>query len=231
MTRFLTLAAAALAALPAFAQAPTSPPVPPPNTITVTGEGRVAGVPDRAVVRLGVTTRAQTAAEALRAHEADMARVLTRVRQFGIADRDIQIQALALGEHYGPNGPDGFAATRIVAVTTDELRRVPELVAAVVGEGANRLDGLDYTMRDAQPLRLQALDLAVADARAKAERLAAASGVRLGRVVGVQEAPEGQLSPMPLYRMSADAEATPAAYSAGRTLVEARVVVVFEIAP
>ncbi len=229
MTRFLLSLLVALVALPAFAQSPVAP----SNTITVAGEGRVAGAPDQAVVRLGVTTRAATAAEALREHEADMARVLTRVREFGIADRDIQIEALSLGEHYGPNGPDGFAATRIVSVTTDDLRRVPELVAAVVGEGANRLDGLVYTIRDERPAMLQALDLAVADARAKAERLATASGVRLGRVLSVQETPIGGRPPMPMYRMAADAavEANPAAYSAGSTRVEAHVVVTFEIAP
>jgi len=229
MTRLLLLAVAALASMSALAQA--QPSAPPPNTITVTGEGRVAGTPDRAVVRLGVTTRAATAAEALRAHEADMARVLTRVRTLGIADRDIQIEALSLGENYGPNGPDGFAATRIVSVTTDDLRLVPELVAGVVGEGANRLDGLVYTMRDERPAVLQALDLAVADARAKAERLAAASGVRLGRVVGVQETPAGFGPPMPMYRAQADVTPNPAAYSAGSTRVDAAVVVTFEIAP
>lgn len=229
MTRLLLLAAAALTSMSALAQSPAIGPA--PNAITVTGEGRVAGTPDRAVVRLGVTTRAASAAEALRAHEADMARVLTRVRQFGIADRDIRIEALSLGEHYGPNGPEGYAATRIVSVTTDDLRLVPELVAAVVGEGANRLDGLVYAMRDERPAMLQALDLAVADARAKAERLAAASGVRLGRVVGVQEVPVGFGPPTPMYRASADVEATPAAYSAGSTRVDAAVVVTFEIAP
>lgn len=229
----LFLACLVVLAAPVQAQAVAAPP-PVPGTITVVGEGLVSVAPDRALLRLGVTTRAATAAEALRAHEADVARVLTRVRQFGIPDRQIQIEALAIHENYGQNGLDGVAAVRIVTVTTDSLRTVPDLVAAVVSEGANRLDGLTYTLRDPKPAEARALDAAVADARAKAERIARASGVTLGRVVAVQEGTTTM--PYPLGRSSGlslssvDISPEPGAYSAGSSEVRARVVVQFEIA-
>lgn len=236
MIRLLTaLALVAVASAPSRAQYQPMPAVGPPvpGTIGVTGEGTVSVAPDRALVRLGVTTRAGTAAEALRAHEADMARVLTRVRQFGVADRDIQIEGLSLGENYGPNGPDGFVAQRVVTVTTDSLRAVPDLVAAVVSEGANRLDGLVYTVRDARPAEALALDAAVADARAKAERIAGAAGVTLGRVLAVQELDTVVGYPPMPYGRGAEVEmavaAEPAAYSAGSNEVRARVAVQFEI--
>ena len=226
-----------LLAAPARAQLPVAPP-PVPGTITVSGEGLVSVAPDRAVLRLGVTTRAETAAEALRAHEADVARVLTRVRQFGIADRQIQIEALQVRENYGQNGLDGVVAVRVVTVTTDSLRTIPDLVAAVVSEGANRLDGLTYTLRDARHAEARALDAAVADAavadaRTKAERIASASGVTLGRVVAVQEASAAMPYPSGRFMSlaSVDVAPEPGAYSAGSSEVRARVVVQFEITP
>lgn len=220
----LLLAAAAASAQPALE----------PNTVTVSGQGVVSAPPDRAVLQLGVLTTAPTAAEALREHEDDVARVLTRVRSFGIADRQIQIQALQLGENYGPNGPDGYRAFRIVSVTTDSLAAVPEIVAGVVESGANQLNGIDYTLSEPGRYRDRALDEAVRQARSKAERLATAAGATLGGVVSVQEQGVGVVPYYPGRMMSADVEAVtvepePGAYSAGSNQVQAAVVVRYRL--
>lgn len=204
------------------------------GTITVSGQGRVSVAPDRALVRLGVLTRAATAPEALQEHEDDVARVLTQVRRFGIADREIEIEALSLGEDYGRDGPDGYRAQRVVTVTMDSLRRVPDLVAAVVGEGANQLQSIEYVVRDTTPIKALALDRAVADARTKAERIAAASGVTIGAVVAVQEGGSLSLPPILRYSRSTSAAAAapppqPGAYSTGSSEVVADVVVQFRI--
>lgn len=231
---FRTLALAAAAALAApLAGAQTLAMEPAARGITVVGEGVASASPDLAVVRLGVTTRAATAAEALRAHEADMARVLDRVRSFGIDDRDITIESLMLGDFYGPNGPDGYQAVRVVSVTTGDLARVPDLVASVVGEGANRLDGLVYTLRDAEPLTLRALDLAMAQARAKAERLAAAAGLAIVGVEAVEEQVGGLRPPLPVTAraQAMDGAGNPAAYSTGSAEVRVAVTVRFATAP
>ena len=229
--RFLIAALAILSAGPAAAQPMPAPP--PPGIISVSGEGAVSVSPDRARIRVGVVTRAATAPEALRQHEQDVVGVLTRVRQLGVADREIQLESLNLGENYGPNGPDGYVAQRAVTVTLDTLRLVPDLVAAVVSEGADQLQGIDYVVRDSRAAEAQALDRAVADARSKAERIASASGVTLGRVVGVQESGAPQVGPPGVYFArvaSADVAPTPGAYSAGSNTVVARVTVQFEIA-
>ncbi len=230
--RLLAAALIALVSVPALAQPMPAPP--PPGVISVSGEGVVSVSPDRARIRVGVVTRAATAPETLRQHEQDVLRVLTRVRQLGVADRDIRIESLSLGENYGENGRDGYVAQRTVTVTLDTLRLVPDLVAAVVSEGANQLQGIDYVVRDTREAEAQALDRAVADARAKAERIASASGVALGRVVGVQEAGAPQVGPpRPMFARAEASDAvapTPGAYSAGSNDVVARVTVQFEIA-
>ncbi len=205
-----------------------------PNTVTVTGEGIVSAPPDRAIVRLGILTRGETAAAALRDHEADMARVLREVRGFGIADRQISIEALNLGDYYGPEGPGGYQAYRIVAVTVDSLRIVPALIASVVESGANRLDGVQYAIRDATPYQNRALDLAMEKARAKAARLATASGRALGPVIAIQEQGVGLIQPYErvavqnaaMDEMAAGAP-EPGAYSTGSSQIRGAVVVRF----
>lgn len=227
MRFFLLLAALALA--PAALAQTTAATM--PRTLTVSGDALVEAAPDRAVVRIGVQTDGSTAEATLSEHEQDVQRVLTAVRGLGIADREIEIEALSLGERWVEGGRrDGFTATRIVAVTVDDLRLVPELVATAVAEGANRLDGLAYTLQDPDRYEDQALEEAFARAREKAQRLAAASGARLGDVVEVHE--QGTTPPVPIAYLRAEMSMSPpmpGAYSAGTSEVRAAVVVTFSL--
>ena len=234
----LRLTLLAVLAASASAQTPLDMPERMPNqTITVSGQGVVSAPPDRAVVRLGVQTTAPTAAEALRQNEEDVARVLGRVRSFGIADRQIEVEALQLGEDYelrSEDGPQGYRAYRIVSVTIDSLNAVPDLIASVVEGGANRLDGLFYTLQSSARYRDRALDQAMTDARSKAERLAAAAGASLGAVLSVEERGAG-VTPVSPGRMQLAAsevvelDANPGAYSAGSSTVRADVVVRYQL--
>lgn len=222
---------AALAVVPsAFAQTTTGAM---PRTLTVSGDALVEAAPDRAIVRIGVQTDGASAEATLSEHERDVQRVLTAVRGLGVADREIEIQALSLGERWVEGGRrDGFTATRIVAVTVDDLRLVPELVATAVAEGANRLDGLYYTLQDPDRYEDQALEEAFARAREKAQRLATAAGGRLGGVVEVHEqGTTPPAPPMPYARaeVAMDAAGMPGAYSAGTSEVRAAVVVTFSL--
>ncbi len=77
--RGLPVAALALACLLAQpGRAETAPPM-----ITVTGEASVSAAPDQATVSIGVTTTADTAAEALAQNSAAMQAVIDRLKAAG----------------------------------------------------------------------------------------------------------------------------------------------------
>ena len=236
MRSLATLTLSTLAAATMWAGTPSAQVALEAGTVTVSGAAVVTAAPDRAVIRVGVQTRAATASGALQEHEADMARVLGVVRSFGIADRAIAIEGLSLGENYGPNGPDGYVAARVVSVQVDSLRVVPELVAGVVEVGANRLEGLVYTLSETARLEDRALGLAMERARVKAEQVARTAGRTLGPVDAVLEQGAGLVDP---YRRmgygdvveSISTTATPAAYSAGSSQVRAALTVRFALLP
>ncbi len=85
-----------------------------PRTISVTGEGVVAAVPDMAVLTLEVSEEAARASEALDSVAARAEAVFKRLKAFDIADRDMQTSAVSLSP-YGrasatPISRHGFAA-------------------------------------------------------------------------------------------------------------------------
>jgi uncharacterized protein YggE len=89
-----------------------------------------------------------------------------------------------------PDWEQSHQPTRTQAVAGVRVRadvdRAGEAAEGAMAAGADRLDGPRYVYDDAEAAREQLLDDAMADARRKAERLAAAAGRRLGRVQSVE---------------------------------------------
>lgn len=187
------------AALPALAQtAPTpSAPTPPEATMTspipearviVTGEGRADVAPDMAVMSMGVSTMAPTAAEALAANSTRVAEMLKVIKAAGVEDRDIQTSGLMLNPQFDyskegqPPVLTAYQAQNMVTLRMRDLTRMGGVLDAVVGAGATDFSGLTYTLQDPKPAQDAARQDAVAQARARAELYAAALGMTLGPV-------------------------------------------------
>ena len=232
----------ALLALLLLAPATASQPLPESlsgidgRVLTVAGDGVAVAAPDRAVLQFAVMSQEKEAADALRANEEAALRVLTAVRRFGIADRQINLLGLQLRPDYRDRGqPEGYAAYRTVRVVLDDLRAVPDLVATVVAEGVNQFEQLEYIVREYDPLEDRALEAAIARARERAQIAADAAGVTLGAVRQVQEqgvyvVPMHQgMNAMAESAVAVTAGGTPGAYSAGEVQVQARVLVQFDI--
>lgn len=203
--------------------------------ITVTGEGRVAAAPDMATLRLGAAAEAKEAAEALRLTSEITQRILDRLGEAGIEARDIQTSGLSLSplrQNYREGNAEtpgiaGYAASNGVTVRLRDLDRLGDVLDAVVSDGANTLDGLSFGLTDPRPLMDEARQLAVADARAKAELYAKAAGVTLGAVQSLVERGGGSPAPY-MAEMSMARGSVPVA--AGELDVSADVQIVYEIA-
>ncbi len=210
---------------------------PPPATITISAEARRTAAPDLAVLGAGVVTQAPDAAAAMAENSRRMTAVVAALRRAGIEPRDLRTSQLAVqpqyryGEGRAP-AITGYQATNQVTVRLRDLARLGPVVDALVKEGANRIDGPNFIVEKPEPLLDAARADAVRAARARAELLAAAAGVRIVRVLTIQEA-GGAPEPRPMMRAMASAEAADMAppVEAGESELRAGVTVTYEIAP
>jgi uncharacterized protein YggE len=233
LTTALWLAAAALLAPigPALAQAEA----PRTTSLTVAGEGHVDLPPDMAMISLGVTTEADTAAAALAANNAAQAEVLAVLAAAGIEPRDIQTSGLNLNPVWdnrsysdGRQRIRGYSVSNIVTIRVRKLDSLGGLLDKVVTTGANQLNSLTFGLSDPKPAMDEARKRAVADALDRASLYADAAGVTLGPLVALSEGGSYQ-EPQPMFRRGAAMEsAVPVA--AGEVGVVASVSVTFEIA-
>lgn len=163
--------------------------------LRVRGQGVVAARPDVATVVLGTSVRRPSAGEAFDRAAERTATLMAVLQAAGVPERDIQTRQLTLTPEYG-RAPEGapppivaWRATHLLTVRLRDFSRIGRLIdEAVQALGDEALvQGVNFGIEDTAQLAARARAAAMDDARAKAEDLAARAGVRLGRVVAIDE--------------------------------------------
>jgi uncharacterized protein len=170
--------------------------------ITVTGTGKVSGVPNQLSLSMGVQTSAGSVATALREANAAARSVAAVLRRSGVASADIQTSGLSIYPSYsGSSGvPSGYQVSEELTITLRRLSVAGSQISAAARAGGNAttVDGVSLNLSDTSTLLASAREKAVADAKAKAAAYAHALGRPLGPVVTMSEAPPAQpYQPLP----------------------------------
>lgn len=178
----------------------------PAPLLSVNGEGQVAATPDMATLNIGVTNTAETAKAALDANNESVRLIFEALAKAGVAEKDVQTSGLTLGPRYdgrydSSSGAEpksvGFDANNMVTVQVRDMAKVGPVIDALVGQGANVLNGVTFGLQDPAPVLDEARKAAVADARHRAELLAEAAGMKLGPLQSLTESGgAGPIMPM-----------------------------------
>ncbi|HYW31123.1 MAG TPA: SIMPL domain-containing protein [Gemmatimonas sp.] len=221
-----TLVAGSLIAGSAL-HAQNQPPQPPPQ-ITVSARGEVQVAPDRARVQVGVETQAKTAVAAANENNRKQAAILAAVRALGIpasAISTLNYNVFPVERYDEKNRRsviDGYRVSNIVQVETDKLEQAGTIIDAALNNGANRVAGLDFMVKDPSAARDQALAKAVQSAKRQATAAAAAAGGQATELLelNVNEFEQPGPRPMAAMRVKMDEAAiAPTPLSEGTTTI------------
>lgn len=162
-------------------------------TITVAGRGEVMASPDVAEISFGVVANAPKKETAVDEATKKNNAVVAYLKQAGVAEKDIKA-VYSLQPQYNNqfNGNNqltviGFQARFGLAVTVRDLDQVGTIISGVTGLGVNEISGPNFIVDDEVGVKADARAKAIADAEAKAKRLAKDLDVRLVRVLNFNE--------------------------------------------
>ena len=188
------------------------------RTIQVAGNGEAQAQPDLAILSLAIETHAATAADAAGRNGALAQKVSDALRAKLGSQGKTWTGGYSLDPEYEndsrPNAKPvitGYQAQNSITVQTGALDLVGPLIDAAIAAGANRVNSLDFNLRDDTAARNEAITKAAKDAQAQAQALATALGLKLGPIVSATT----QVNPGPqpvMFRaaaMSLGANATP----------------------
>jgi len=183
--------------------------------LTVHGHTEMKVKPDIAYVNIGVVTQARDSAQAVQDNAARATALLKALKQAGTADKDIQTQFYGVQPQYDYNSSPavltGYQVTNSVQVTVRDLTKVGQVIDKAAQAGGNQVNGVTFDLADRTQAEGQALAMAVTEARAKANVMAQAAGVSLGRLLNLSEGTAATFQPMMLERpmlMKAAAESS-----------------------
>lgn len=182
--------------------------------LDVNATGEVTRVPDVAIISAGVVSRSTTATGALQDSANRMSRVLAALKRAGIEDSDIQTSNVSLNPEYRyvENQPPqlvGYTASNTVTVRFRDVRNSGKILDALVAQGSNQINGPTLTVDKPESALDEARTKAIAIGRARAELYARSLGLRVVRVVSVNESGGSYPvpPPMPMYARADMAQA------------------------
>lgn len=162
-------------------------PQPPMRTITVTGTGTITMTPDIAYVYIGVQTQDASATVAMSNNNAKAQAVIDSIKSFGVEAKDIQTTNFSIYPQPVYDGNSNqigvtYSVSNTVYVTVRDLDKLGSLLDSSFRAGANTINSISFDVADKTAVVSQARLEAVKNARAQADELAAATGVKIGDV-------------------------------------------------
>lgn len=235
----------AFALVPAFAavmmaSAATAEGYDPRSIITVSASGEAAAAPDLAYLQLTVLREGATARDALSANNTAMAEVLAAMKEFGIAERDLQTSGFSINPQYvypkaeEPQTPPKIAGYQVqngLSVRVRDLEKLGEVLDKAVTLGVNSGGNVSFGNDNPDAVLEAARVSAMKKAVAKAKLLTETAGGTLGKIVTISENFD-QPMPMPMMAKAAMADSMRAEsvpMAAGESTYTVTVNVSFEI--
>ena len=184
----------------------------------VFGVGSVTVEPDLGILNMGVEATEDTVEEARNVAAQAMNAVRAALASVGVSDDDIETRFFSIQPEYvwrevyegdriqSMQELVGYRVSNNVEVKIRDLDTAGQVVDAVALAGGDviRVNNISFTVEDPLPFEMQARELAVKEARAKAERMAGWAGESLGNLVFLSESS----APSPVRRLEAYAESS-----------------------
>jgi uncharacterized protein YggE len=218
----------------AFAQIATPTLAADATLLQVSAHGETSRAPDLAQISAGVVTQNLDANAAMRANSQRMNAVIAALKQAGVAERDVQTSSINLEPQYKyvPNQRPtitGYQVSNTVNVRLRDLTKIGDVLDALVKQGANQINGPTFTIDKPDAAMDAARTDAVKHAQARAELYAAATGLKVRRIVSISESSEAPPPPRPMLMAMAKAadESTPVA--SGENTIGVDLNVVYEL--
>lgn len=204
--------------------------------VRATATASIEAPPDQVVVTVGVTTQSPTAAAAGGANADITTRVLAAVKALLVSGEQVKTQGYSVNPLFSypkPGGApkvDGYQANNTVLVTLRDTAKVGKVIDTATQNGATNINGVSFTIKDVEMLQQQAIALAAKKARANAEAMAAALGVKVIGVYQAETLEAGNLPrPIAMRAMAMQAPAAPTPIEAADLSVSATVAVTLSV--
>src|SRR5918911_1423549 len=217
------------------------------NTLSLTGTATTMVKPDKATVSLGVQTTNKTADTALAANSKIMNKVIDALKATGVKDNETSTSSFSISPNYNYSQPSssptastitGFTVSNAIQIQSTNINNTSKWIDTAISAGANTVDRIDFALSDKklEETKNTLIKQAMQDARAKADIIASAAGMK---VVGIRSISLNNLAiqppfppasiPLAKQSLATAEQAKPTPVISGQEEVSTNIAVVFLI--
>lgn len=210
--------------------------------LTVKGEASIFKPADQMEVSLGVVSSAEESAQAMEINNQHIRQVIANLKTLGLDETDFQTGHFHVKPIYqklpkeAPDSDHGkishYEALNTIQVKTQKISLADQIINAAIQGGANQITQVNFNLNNPQAYRGEAIKLAAQNGLSDANALAAATEVKLHRILNLS-LDHWHSSPQP-YMMKAGAQSLAGTVEQeviepGQTEIHAVVNITFEI--
>ncbi|MDD2483275.1 MAG: SIMPL domain-containing protein [Candidatus Shapirobacteria bacterium] len=199
------------------------------ETVVVTGESETKQKNEVASFSAGVNVIKENKEEAIAEVNKKISDLITSVKDFGIAEADIQTQSANVYEQQETDKTkkNNWIVNNTIEITLRDVSKANELMDLLNKSGANNVYGPSFRIEDTKTAEKTLYEAAMTDAKERAELIAKASGRKLGKVMNVVEGNSGVS--YSLYKAALSSGAGGADLQTGTSTISKTLTVTFEL--
>jgi uncharacterized protein YggE len=161
------------------------------NTVSFSGEGKISAKPDIAIISAGVMTQNADSKTAQDANSQKSKTITDYLKSQGIDEKDIKTSDYNISPQYNYSGGQstivGYQVSENFQIKVHDLTKVSTILSGLVRAGANQVNNLGLQIENPDSLKDQARQMAIEDAKKKAQTLQGQVGIKLGHIVNFSE--------------------------------------------
>lgn len=199
------------------------------------GQGSISQVPDLVTISFGVTKSSSTVSDAQNQTNKAINSILENLKNLGVSEKDLKTTNYSINPNYSFEGVakiSGYTVAQNIELKIKDIKKTNDAIDTITARGGNLVEQVRFGFDDKIKAKLEdkARKEAVDNAKEKAQSLANAAGVRLGKIINVTESQDNFPRPIPFESAKAGIQEIPATdITPGENSIEISVTLTYEI--
>lgn len=207
-----------------------------PSTININTSASIKQAPDIALITAGVITQSKSAKTAMADNATKMSAAFAALKAAGVIDKDMQTSGVNLVPEYvyQDNKPPiikGYQVTNSLNIKIRDMAKVGPVLDSLVAQGINQISGPTFSIDNPDNAMDKAREEAILKAVSRANLYAKGAGMKVKRVISINESGDYQ-QPQPIMMarsMAMKADMAETAVAPGEVNLSIQLNVQFEL--
>ncbi|MBU2539585.1 SIMPL domain-containing protein [Patescibacteria group bacterium] len=163
-----------------------------PQELSVSGEGKVYVIPDLATIDLSMVNEGKDIQDIIKKNTEAMNGLIGDIKGLGIDEKDIKTTQYNLAPQYNWTEDKGqifigYKLTNTILVSIRDFTKIGDVLAKANDRGTNLIGNISFSIEYLEKAQQEARIQAIKKAKQKAEDIAKSSGIKLGKLINVQD--------------------------------------------